>query len=374
MLLYPWVLSLLLIVPLIAWRRWTRRSTASISYSSAAVAWDQPPTLRQRLVWLPTAMSLAALSLMIVSLARPRYGREQTVVTSEGIAIEMVVDKSGSMRALDFKIDGQNVDRLTAIKNVASKFVIGDETERNRDAVVREAVVSGRAGDLIGLVTFAGFADAITPPTLDHTFLVAQLDRTEIVRRREEDGTAIGDAISLAVDKLSSLERSGDESIDGKPGVQSKVIILLTDGENTAGEIDPIEAAKLAKTLGVKVYTIGVGTKGQAPFPVHRTRSGQILVDMIEVTIDEETLIAIADQTGGKYFRATDTDSLQLIYDEIDELEKTKVETQTYTDYRELAVQSVRLGGWELPPLLLIAFWLVAAAVAMKRIVFTSIT
>lgn len=357
MLLHPWLLLLLVIVPVIAWQVWSRRSMDSIGYSSAASNWRERPTWRQRLAWLPAAMMLAALSLMIVSLARPRYGREQTVVTSEGIAIEMVVDKSGSMRALDFKIDGQNVDRLTAIKNVASKFVLGDDDDPS------DSSVSGRTGDLIGLVTFAGYADAITPPTLDHTFLVAQLDRTEIVLRRDEDGTAIGDAISLAVDKLSSLDRAE---------IESKVIILLTDGENTAGEIDPIDAAKLAKTLGVKVYTIGVGTQGQAPFPVRRTRSGQILVDYIEVTIDEKTLKAIAAETGGQYFRATDTDSLKTIYDEIDKLEKTKVETQTYTDYREMAVQSIRLGGWQVPPLLLIALWLVAAAVTMKRTLFRS--
>lgn len=357
MLLHPWLLSLLLIVPVIAWRMWSRRSTHSVQFSSAASAWNERPTLRQRLAWLPAAMMLAALSLMIISLARPRYGREQTVVTSEGIAIEMVVDKSGSMRALDFKIDGQSVDRLTAIKNVASKFVLGDNDAKN------DATISGRTGDLIGLVTFAGYADAITPPTLDHTFLVAQLDRTEIVRRRDEDGTAIGDAISLAVDKLSTLNRSE---------IESKVIILLTDGENTAGEIDPMDAAKLAQTLGVKVYTIGVGTQGQAPFPVRRTRSGQILVDYIDVTIDEKTLKAIAAETGGKYFRATDTDSLKTIYDEIDKLEKTKVETQTYTDYREMAVQSVRIDGWQVPPLLLIALCLVAAAVGIKRTLFMS--
>jgi Ca-activated chloride channel family protein len=319
---------------------------------------------------MPAAMSLAALSLMLVSLARPRFGREQTVVTSEGIAIEMVVDRSGSMRALDFKIDGQNVDRLTAIKNVASKFISG-----NDDAAESDSLVFGRTGDLIGLVTFAGYADAITPPTLDHAFLVAQLDRTEIVRRRDEDGTAIGDALSLAIDKLSSLRQTDDKADkdnvnNENSSVQSKVIILLTDGENTAGEIDPVEAAKLAKTLGVKVYTIGVGTQGKAPFPVRRTRTGQILVDYIDVTIDEKTLKAIAAETGGQYFRATDTDSLKQIYDQIDSLEKTKIETQTYTDYREMAVQSVRVGGWSVPPLLLIALWLIVAAVGLKRTVF----
>ncbi|TWU44612.1 von Willebrand factor type A domain protein [Rubripirellula tenax] len=356
MFLHPWWLILLVLVPLVAWRRWSRRDQSTISYSSAAADWDERPTWRQRLAWVPTAMSLAALTLMIVSLARPRYGKEKTIVTSEGIAIEMVVDRSGSMQALDFKIDGQNVDRLTAIKNVASKFVLGNESETDKP--------SGRASDLVGLVTFAGYADAITPPTLDHAFLIAQLDNTRIVTDSDEDGTAIGDAISLAVDKLASLDNGETKS------KQSKVIILLTDGENTAGEIEPQAAAELAKAMKVKIYTIGVGTKGQAPFPVRRTRSGQILVDYVNVTIDEETLTKIADETGGKYFRATDTDSLETIYDEIDQLEKTKIETQSFADYREMAVQTVRIDGTAIPPLLSIAFALITMAMALRRTVF----
>ena len=189
---------------------------------------------------------------MILSLARPRHGREQTIIESEGIAIQMVVDRSGSMRALDFKIENQHVDRLTAIKNVANKFVLGEDDSDT---------LPGRISDLIGLITFAGYADATTPLTLDHTFLMAQLDNTRIVSQRREDGTAIGDAISLAVEKLNSLDQRQQEKIE------SKVIILLTDGENTAGEVEPMQAAELAAAMGIKVYAIGVGTKGRAPFP-----------------------------------------------------------------------------------------------------------
>ncbi|TWU51221.1 VWA domain-containing protein [Rubripirellula reticaptiva] len=376
MFLYPGWLALLLIIPLLAWRSWHRRDPMSISFSSAAALWDERPTWRQRLAWLPVALSLAALALMIISLARPRYGKEQTIVTSEGIAIEMVVDRSGSMQALDFKIDGTNVDRLTAIKNVASKFVLGnpDALRSNRSSDEhdedQDTAVAGRVSDLIGLITFAGYADAITPPTLDHPFLVAQLENTEIVNDRNEDGTAIGDALSLAVDKLSSL----DEKVEDTDKRQSKVIILLTDGENTAGETEPSEGAELAKAMGIKVYTIGVGTKGQAPFPVRRTRSGQILVDYVSVNIDEETLTQIADKTGGKYFRATDTDSLETIYGEIDKLEKTKVETQRFADYREMAVQDVRISGWHVPPLLVIALWFLAIAAVLRRTVFRVLT
>ena len=249
---HPWFLVLLTLLPVVGWRMWSARRRQSVSYSSAASNWDLRPSWRQRLQWLPPTLLFLAAGLMIVCLARPRIGRDKTVVYSEGIAIELVVDRSGSMRALDFKIDGTHVDRLTAIKNVASKFVMGDEE-------TAAGSLPGRISDLIGLITFAGYADALTPLTLDHHFLVDQLKRTEIVNRRAEDGTAIGDAISLAVDKLSTLEKRQESEI------KSKIVILLTDGENTAGEIDPMQAAELASTLGIKIYTIGVGTKGRAP-------------------------------------------------------------------------------------------------------------
>jgi Ca-activated chloride channel family protein len=359
---HPWFLVLLLLVPLVGWRLWTADRENAVSFSSAVADWNVRPTWRQRLLWLPPALMLSALTLMIVSLARPRHGREQTIISSEGIAIEMVVDRSGSMQALDFQIDGQHVDRLTAIKNVATKFVGGDEDTDQADAL------SGRISDLIGLITFAGYADAITPPTLDHTFLIAQLENTEIVNQRSEDGTAIGDAISLAIEKLSTLDERQKEK------VKSKIVILLTDGENTAGETEPLQAAELAKAMGVKIYTVGVGTKGRAPFPVRRSRNGQVMVQYVAVNIDEKTLRAIADETGGKYFRATDTKSLELIYDEIDQLEKTKVETQQFVDYRELAVQSVRLGGYQVPALLMVALWLLAARTLLSHTILRQLT
>jgi len=184
------------------------------------------PTLRQKLLWLPKVLFLLALLFLVISLARPREGREQTITQSEGIAIEMVVDRSGSMRALDFKIAGEHVDRLTAIKNVAGKFVMGDES------------LDGRFSDLVGLITFAGYADGVTPPTLDHGFLTSSLNQTEI---------AIGDAIALAVEKLNALDENRDDK------VKSKIIILLTDGENTAGDLEPVAAAELAQTLGIKI-------------------------------------------------------------------------------------------------------------------------
>jgi len=347
---HPWFLLLLPLVPIAGWRLWVAGSESAVTFSSAAALWNARPTWRQRLLWLPPSLTLAAMTLMILALARPRLGREQTIINSEGIAIEMVVDRSGSMRALDFEIDGARVDRLTAIKNVAAQFVIGDEDADQENAL------PGRVSDLVGLIVFAGYADAITPPTLDHSFLVAELNKTNIVSRsqRSEDGTAIGDAISLAVDKLNSLDQRQRKK------VKSKVIILLTDGENTAGEVEPLEAAELAKAMDIKIYTIGVGTKGKAPFPIRRTRDGRMVVQYQFVNIDEKTLREIADATSGKYFRATDTESLESIYDEIDQLEKTSVETEQFVDYRELAVQPARLAGYRVPALLIIAFLLLA--------------
>lgn len=345
----PLYLLLLLLLPLIAWRMFVSRRRPSVRFSSLALAKQLPPTIRQRLVWLPKVLTIAALFFLIVGLARPREGRQQTVADSEGIAIELVVDRSGSMQAMDFKINEENVDRLTAIKNVAGKFITGGDE------------LDGRFSDLVGLITFAAYADGQSPPTLDHSFLVSHLNKVQIVDARAEDGTAIGDAISLAIEKLNALDARQKEK------VKSKIIILLTDGENNAGELDPVQAAELAQTMGIKVYTIGVGTKGQAPVPVTNRFTGKKIIRWMPVNIDEETLQEVADLTGGKYFRATDTDSLEKIYAEIDELEKSKVEAKHFVDYRELAVQPIQAGVLTLPPLLLIAFVLLSARVILEQ-------
>lgn len=329
----PYILLLLLLVPVLGWRLIFSGSVESVSFSSTSFFRELRPTLRQRLNWIPPCLYLASLCLLIVALAGPREGREQTITDTEGIAIELLVDRSSSMQAMDFKIGGTDVDRLTAIKDVAGRFVLGDGKE-----------LTGRRSDLVGLIAFAGKADGVTPPTLDHSFMISQLLDTQIVSRRSEDGTAIGDAIGLAVEKLAALGKSQDKS------VKSRIAILLTDGENTAGDLDPMQAADLAKTMEIKVYTIGVGTRGRAKFPV-RDMLGRQAYRMTDVNIDEESLQKIAETTGGKYFRATSTTSLGEIYAEIDRLEKSKVEERRFTDYRELAVQPVRIGSLTLPSL-----------------------
>lgn len=334
----PWYLLLLLLLPWVAWRLFATRRRPAVRFSGIDIAGQLRRTLRQRLLWLPPVLTIAAIALIIIALARPRLGQERTIAENEGIAIQLIVDRSGSMRAMDFQIDGESVDRLAAVKNVAGAFVTGEQEDASEEAL------QGRFSDLVGLITFAGFADGQTPPTLDHGFVVSRLNATTIAPRGNEDGTAIGDAIALAVEKLTALDERQSEKI------KSKVIILLTDGENNAGDIEPQQAAELAKTLGIKIYTIGVGTKGRAPIPVVDL-FGRERLRWMEVNIDEETLQRVAETTGGKYFRATDTDSLKQIYAAIDALEKTKVETHHFVDYRELAVQPTKLPAGALPPL-----------------------
>ena len=323
----PHFLWLLLFVPVLGWRRWRRGGSQSIEFSSLDFVTALPRTLRQRLMWLPDALMLLTIAVLILAVARPRNGREKTVSQSEGIAIELVVDRSSSMQAMDFRIDGKRVDRLAAIKNVVGKFVLGDDFSEGTK-------LPGRFNDLVGLATFAGYADAVTPPTLDHGFLVANLNEVRMAERRGEDGTAIGDAIALATEKLNGLDVRQNKKI------KSKIVILLTDGESNAGTLEPVQAAELAAKLNIKVYTIGVGTRGEAPVPVFDPFSGRQAFRSMPVNIDEETLQKISEITDAKSFRATDTDSLESIYKAIDELEKTEVESQQYVDYRELAVQA----------------------------------
>jgi Ca-activated chloride channel family protein len=265
------------------------------------------------------------------------------------------------MQAMDFKLDGKPVDRLEAVKDVATTFIRGDAREH----------LDGRKADMIGLISFARFADNVSPLTLDHTYLIHQLEQARIVTDRSEDGTAIGDAIGLGVERLRSLQETRDRN--GKAPIASRVIILLTDGENNAGDLDPLQAAEIAKQLGVRIYTIGVGTTGRAPVPAIDPFTGQRTLQWVNVSIDEETLRKVADATGGQYFRATDTDSLRDIYAHIDELEKTTIEERRVADYRELAIKTIPAGRWTLPPLLLMALVLMAARVILANTVWRSI-
>jgi Ca-activated chloride channel homolog len=296
---YPWILYFLILIPLMALWYWFRgrKSLTSINYSSLNIFSGLKPTWRERLKYLPNVIRMLAVALLIIALARPQNFQSGENVYSEGIDIAMVLDISGSMLAEDLK-----PNRLDAAKGVIDEFI------------------QARTSDRIGLVVFARDAFTQCPLTIDYSVLRNLL--SEIKSGMIEDGTAIGNAIANGVNRLK----------DSK--AKSKIMILLTDGVNNAGEVDPISAAQIAKTFNIRVYTIGVGTRGEAPYPV-QTPFG-IRYQMVPVEIDENVLKQIAETTNGEYFRATDTQKLKEIYNTIDKLEKTKLEITSYRNAKEL--------------------------------------
>lgn len=247
-------------------------------------------------------LAYLAFVLMISAMARPQWGTRHVNVLSEGINIILAVDVSGSMAALDFKRDGKIVDRLEAVKGVISDFI------------------SKREGDRIGMVVFGTNAFTQLPLTRDYTTISFVLEKLEIGSAGQS--TAIGDAIGISLKRLEDIKS------------KSNIIILLTDGESNAGELSPDVAAEIAEEKDVKIYTIGVGTRGKAPFRVRNSFFGDQYVYQ-QVTIDEKTLKSIAEKTGGMYFRAENLEGLNSIYSTIDSLEKTEVKVKTYADYRE---------------------------------------
>jgi Ca-activated chloride channel family protein len=293
---HPWLLLLLLLIPVVAWFALRRGRNRSIAYPSVELllgAGLEAPVWKRH---GKLALRLLAIALVILAVAHPQTGRSQHTEYAEGIDIMLVLDTSGSMQAQDF----EPKNRLFVAREVVKEFI------------------AKRRQDRIGLVVFA--ADAITqcPLTLDYTLLAKLVDGVDFGML--DDGTAIGVALATACNRL----RSSDAT--------SRVVILLTDGQNNAGMVDPITAARVAASLGVKVYTVGVGTRGRAPMPIDDPVFGRRLVS-VDVDIDEPTLRRIAELTDGRYFRATDRAELEEIYDRIDALEKSKVESETYVEY-----------------------------------------
>lgn len=320
---YLWLL--LLLVPIVGYYVWrTMQGSAAIRFSSVKGLLKAPRTWRYYLRHLPFAMRAVAFALLIVALARPQDVERLSHTDTEGIDIMLSIDVSGSMLARDFK-----PDRLTAAKEVAGAFV------------------ADRYGDRIGLVAFAGEAFTQSPLTTDQGTLQTLLSR--IRSGLIEDGTAIGNGLATAINRLRESE------------AKSKVIILLTDGVNNRGEIAPMTAAEIAKAQGIRVYTIGVGTEGMAPYPA-LDMFGQMTFVQQKVEIDEKTLSAIATQTGGRYFRATDKEKLKAIYDEINELEKSKVEISERVIYHELFLR------WVLVALALLVAEFLLSTLLLKRI------
>ncbi|MCH7871845.1 MAG: VWA domain-containing protein [Planctomycetes bacterium] len=354
-----WFLLLLAGLPLIWWPHLSRTRRSALLFSSIK------PLQRQQATWAVYAryvvplLRTGAVVLLVICIARLRKGNEETRVFAEGVAIQMVVDRSGSMQAMDFHIDGKPVDRLSAIKKVVREFVLGDDDG-----------LAGRPDDLVGLIVFGTHADSLCPLTLDHDHLTKTLDGAEIATVNEEAATAIGDALALSVERLRMLEQQ--RNMDDTHKIKSKVVILLTDGENNAGDFEPAQAAEMAAAFGIKVYTIGVGSKGMAPMP-GTDMFGRKTMQAVPVNIDEDTLREIAKITGGQYFRATDTRSLKAIYAKIDEMEKTKIEERRYMQYKELATAGLSVGPLTLPPLLLLALILLVLEIILSNTRFRKI-
>lgn len=296
----PWYFLLLLALPALAYWIWMRGSrNGTMRYSALGLVEPQKPSLRVRLRHVVPALRLLGIALVIIAFARPQTGITGEEVLTDGIDIMMVVDVSGSMLAEDLQ-----PNRIEAAKAVAAEFV------------------RGRPNDRIGLVVFAGEAFTQAPLTLDHAVvetLMGELS-TDMI---EAQGTAIGMGLATAIKRLENSE------------AESKIIVLVTDGRNNRGQIDPLTAAQMAQALGIKVYTIGAGSRGMARIPVNDPLFGRRYQN-VQVDIDEETLTQTAEMTGGRYFRATDRDSLGAVYDEIDRLEKTEIEVLNFTRYGEL--------------------------------------
>jgi Ca-activated chloride channel homolog len=301
---HPWLLLLLLLLPLAAWLKGRRGSSPAFVYSSVKLVAGLTGAKRSRAGAILAALRWLALAVLIVAIAQPRLLKSTTQVKASGVDIVVALDMSGSMISEDFVVKGQRVNRFNMARSVLNNFI------------------DKRPNDRIGLVLFASQAYIATPLTLDHDYLQENLDRLEI-GDINQNSTAIGDGLATAVNRLKDLK------------AKSKIVILMTDGQNNAGKLDPLVAAEAAAALGIKVYTIGIGERGTAPMPVFM--GGQkVGYQNVPVDVDEDTLKKIADMTGGKYYRADNAEKFRQIYAEIDKLEKTEATINKYTEFKEL--------------------------------------
>jgi Ca-activated chloride channel family protein len=305
---HPLVLLWLLLLPVLAWLKGHHGRQPAFLYSSVQLVKGIVGITRSRVGGMLLRLRWLALALFIVALAQPRLTLSETQIKASGVDIVVALDMSGSMNAEDdgFTLNGQQTTRFLLARDVLKKFI------------------AKRPNDRLGLVIFAANAYVVVPPTLDHDFYMDNLDRMSVdMEGFDNRSTAIGSALATACNRLRDLKS------------KSKIVILMTDGENNAGKIPPLTAAEAAKALGVKVYTIGVGTRGEA----HITYADQFGIkhrEPIPVDVDEDTLKAISKMTSAKYYRADSSDTLNKIYDDINRLEKTDVEVKKYTQFKEL--------------------------------------
>jgi len=298
----PYALLLLGSIPLIIFYRRKKVTQPVMGISSISAVRDMAPSVFLKTKWLLPFVKYTALCLLITAIARPQWGTQQISVLTEGINMALAVDLSESMAALDFKQKGKIVNRLEAIKEVVRDFI------------------AKREGDRIGLVVFGDHAYTQLPLTRDYSTIASVLDRLEIGAAGKS--TAIGDAIGISLKRLEDIKS------------QSNIIILLTDGQSNSGQLSPEAATEISVQKNVKIYTIGVGTRGKAPYLIHHPVFGDQYVYQ-QVDIDEDTLKMIAKKTGGLYFRAENLEGLEKIYQTIDQLEKTKINVKTYAEYHE---------------------------------------
>ena len=302
----PYFLLLLLLLPVMFWLKGKQGQPPAFVYSSVQLVRGILNVSRTRSGAFLAALRWLTLAVLITALAQPRLTQSETKVTASGVDIAVALDMSGSMASEDFEVGRERLNRLAMAKKVLKTFI------------------EKRPSDRIGIVAFATQAYIASPLTLDHEFLLQNLERLQL-GTIDDSRTAIGSAFSTAINRLRELKS------------KSKIVILMTDGQNNAGKVAPLTVAEAAQKLGVKVYTIGVGTRGEAPMPRGRNPfTGQVMYQMMPVDIDEDTLQKIADMTGGKYYRADNAQRFQAIYAEIDKLEKTEAEMKKFAHHDEL--------------------------------------
>ncbi|MCX6925759.1 MAG: VWA domain-containing protein [Verrucomicrobia bacterium] len=301
---HPYFLLLLLLLPVLGWLKGKQGKPPAFIYSSVQLVRGILNVTRTRSGAFLAAMRWLSLALLIIALAQPRLTKSETKVSASGVDIAVALDMSGSMASEDFEVGKERLSRLAMAKQVLKKFV------------------DKRPNDRIGIVAFATQAYIASPLTLDHEFLQQNLDRLEL-GTIDDTRTAIGSALSTAINRLRELKS------------KSKIVILMTDGQNNAGQVAPLTVAEAAQKLGVKVYTIGVGMRGMAPMPQY-WGGRKIGYQMQPVDIDEDTLQKIANMTSGKYYRADNSQRFQAIYAEIDKLEKTEADVKKFSHHDEL--------------------------------------